>query len=99
MEAIYLDNAATTPLHPQVREKMDFALKEHFANPSSLHCLGLAVEEQLDKARSEVADLLAVDSNRIFFTSGGTEANNLAIQGSNIRGRLLVSPVEHPSVR
>lgn len=99
MDQIYLDNAATTPLHPQVRKTIAAALEEYFANPSSLHSLGLAVEEQLDKARSEVADLLAVDSNRIFFTSGGTEANNLAIQGSNIRGRLLVSAVEHPSVR
>lgn len=101
MEDIYLDNAATTPLHPQATKAMSWAMEEGFANPSSLHRLGVEIEAQLDKAREEVAGLLAVKPEGVFFTSGGTEANNLAIQGAlnSNRGRLLVSAVEHPSVR
>ncbi len=100
MPEIYFDNAATTPLHSQVAGAMTLAL-QYFANPSSLHRLGLEAEKRNQASRRQVAEFLGVSPDAIFFTSGGTEANNLAIQGAlqRPRGRLLASRVEHPSVR
>lgn len=96
-----MDNAATTPLHPQVKQAMTEAM-DYYANPSSLHHLGAEVEKMVSRARTQVAGLLHARSGDILFTSGGTEANNLAIKGSlSRRGRperLVTSSIEHPSV-
>lgn len=101
MKESYLDNAATTPLSPTVSEAISAALAL-YANPASLHRLGVEAEKQVDEARVRVARLLGVSPDSLVFTSGGTEANNLAIKGflarSQQRGRLVTSSIEHPSV-
>lgn len=100
--SIYLDHAATSPVAPEVVEAMRQVMVEDFANPSSRHALGLAAERHLQRARRLLGALLGVGPEQIIFTSGGTEANALAILGSARLGRagghLLVSAVEHPSV-
>ncbi len=78
---IYLDNAATTPTDKRVKKAMDDYSKKSFGNPSSLHKEGVLAYEALDKARGQTADFLCVRPDEIVFTSGGTEANNLAILG------------------
>ena len=108
METIYLDHAATTPLDPKVRAAMlphlGEGLDDGFGNPSSRHPIGLAAARALDGARTAVARALGARPKGVVFTSGGTEANNLAVIGlcrSRARhGRhVLVGPTEHPSVR
>jgi cysteine desulfurase len=98
---IYLDNAATTKPHPAVVEAVTRALVTDYGNPSSLHGKGVAAERLLTSARDAVARTLGVDPEAIVFTSGGTEANNLAIHGTlaHTRGRHVVTTtVEHSSV-
>jgi len=99
---IYLDHNATTPLDPAVLEAMLPFLKEHFGNPSSTHPSGRVARAAIDEARHQVATLLGAQPEEILFTSGGTEANNLAIHGvaaARPRGRHLVtSVVEHPAI-
>jgi cysteine desulfurase len=101
---IYLDHSATTPVDPRVAEAMARCLTEVFGNPSSVHGFGQQARAAVDRARREVAALINARPNEIIFTSGGTEANNLAIrgvcQGSTALGRHVVtSSIEHPSVR
>lgn len=79
---IYLDNAATTPIDPQVLEAMLPVMTEFFGNPSSIHGHGRKVKTMVEKARKIVADLLHTSPSEIFFTSGGTEADNTAIYSS-----------------
>jgi cysteine desulfurase len=104
MRQIYLDYNATTPVAPSVQEAMLPFLAEHFGNPSSAHALGRAAQEALADARSQVANLIGCDSAEIVFTSGGTESNNLALQGVLMRsgigagGHLVISAFEHASV-
>ena len=76
---IYLDNAATTPVHPDIAKTVMECMVNDYGNPSSLHRLGLNAEKKLKAAREELAMALGVNADGIFFTSGGTEANNLAI--------------------
>ncbi len=100
---IYLDNCATTKTRKEVLEKIYKSMVEDFANPSSLHRLGLKSEKALEESRSIIADFLQVKDKEIFFTSGGTESNNIAIQSIiNNRKRfgkhLISSKIEHPSV-
>lgn len=76
---VYLDNAATTPLDPEVLETMMPLMKEHFGNPSSIHAYGRKTRSAIETARKTVAKLLNVTPAEIFFTSGGTEADNMAI--------------------
>src|SRR5437868_7388065 len=78
---IYLDNSATTPVDPRVVEAMLPYLYGKFGNASSIHFFGQEARSAVDKARHQVADLLNARPNEIVFTSGGTEANNLAIRG------------------
>lgn len=98
---IYLDHNATTPVHPEVVEAMLPFLREEFGNPSSRHIFGQKAHAAVEKAREQVATLLGCEGGEILFTSGGTEANNLAIRGtldpSNLRRRIVTSVVEHPA--
>jgi cysteine desulfurase len=98
---IYLDFNATTPIEPDVVEAMLPFLREHFGNPSSSHALGLKAKRAVDTAREKVAALIGAEPDEIIFTSGGTEANNLAISGAveaSGRKNIVTSAIEHPSV-
>jgi len=77
---VYFDNAATTPLDPEVLEAMLPYMKDHYGNPSSIHSYGRQTRSAIDNARRSIADHLNVSPSEIFFTSGGTEANNMALQ-------------------
>ena len=101
---IYLDHSATTPVDLRVAAAMARTLTENYGNPSSVHGLGQQARAAVDRARREVATLIGAKANEIVFTSGGTEANNLAIRGlceaAASQGRHIVtSAIEHPSVR
>ena len=78
---IYLDHNASTPLLPEVREAMLPYLGEHYGNPSSPHIYGRIMHDAVERAREQVATLIDCTPGEVFFTSGGTEANNLAIRG------------------
>lgn len=101
---IYLDNSATTPIDPGVVEAMMPYLTEKFGNASSIHFFGQEAKAAVDKARHQVAALINARPNEIVFTSGGTEANNLAIRGlieSNAaRGNHIITcEIEHSAVK
>ena len=101
MEKIYLDHNATTPLHPEVLNAMLPALQDNFGNPSSIHSFGRSARVQVDEAREKVARLIGASSSEIIFTSGGTEANNLALLGVALKDKekkIITSKTEHPSV-
>jgi len=99
---IYMDNAATTkPSEAAVKAMLDAA--ENFGNPSSLHRLGMGGEKIVKASRATIASILGVNAKNIYFTSGGTEANNTAIIGYALANQkkgkhLITSTVEHPSV-
>ena len=98
-----MDYAASTPVRSEVFEKMKPYFSEYFGNPSSIYEFGQMARRALDKARFQVSDILHCSPNEIFFTSGGTESNNLAIQGItekyNIYGKHIVTTkIEHASV-
>jgi cysteine desulfurase len=100
---VYLDHAATTPVAPEVRAAMLPFLGEVFGNPSSAHATGRAARVAVDEARERVAQALGCAANEVVFTSGGSEADNLAIRGALDRhagrGRhLVVTAVEHDAV-
>jgi cysteine desulfurase len=101
---VYLDHSATTPADPRVVAAMLPYLTEKFGNASSVHGFGQEARAAVDRARREVATLIGARANEIVFTSGGTEANNLAIRGicenaEPDRRHLITSAIEHPSVR
>ena len=100
---VYLDNSATTPVDSRVAAAMSRAVVETFGNASSVHGFGQQARAAVDRARREVAGLIGAKQNEIVFTSGGTEANNLAIRGlcepAASHGRhIITSAIEHPSV-
>ncbi|KAB7733005.1 aminotransferase class V-fold PLP-dependent enzyme [Rudanella paleaurantiibacter] len=100
-DSVYLDNAATTRLDPEVLEAMLPLMTEQFGNPSSIHSHGRRVRSAIEKARKTVASLLNTSPAEIFFTSGGTEADNTAIMGSiETYGitHAITSPLEHHAV-
>jgi cysteine desulfurase len=104
MHRVYLDHSATTPTDPRVVEAMLPYLTEKFGNASSVHLFGQEARAAADRARRQVAKLIGARANEIVFTSGGTEANNLAIRGvcelAEPHGRhIITSAIEHPSVR
>ncbi len=103
MDYIYLDYNATTPIRPEVKAAMLPYLDEKFGNPSSTHWYGVQAKLALEQARSQIAGMLGCDADDIIFTSGGSEANNLAIKGYAFahqhRGRhIITSQIEHPAV-
>jgi len=103
MRRVYLDNAATTPLLPEVREAMLPYLEESFGNPSSLHDWGDGARGAIEEARVQVAQLIGADAEEIIFTGSGTESNNFAVKGlalaQQAKGKhVVVSAIEHFSV-
>ncbi len=103
MDLIYLDYNATTPVAPAVREAMLPYLENQYGNASSSHALGRAAHQAVEQAREQVAALLEAAPEEIVFTSGGTEANNLAIKGVAFthwdrKGHFVISALEHPAV-
>lgn len=100
---IYFDNSATTKVHPEVLNTFVTVNEKFWANPASIHTFGHQTNELLQSAREQIADILKTSSEKIFFTSGGTESNNLAIFGLahkyKHRGKhVLISEIEHPSI-
>ena len=103
MERVYLDHNATTPLDPRVLEAMRPWLEGRFGNASSLHWFGQRARAAVEDARAQVASVVGASPAEIVFTSGGTEADNLALRGvaaaaESRRRKVLVSAVEHPAV-
>lgn len=99
----YFDNAATTPIDPRVADAMKPYFSEVYGNPSSLHYHGRLAKEALEDARKVIAASVGADASEVVFTSGGTEANNLAIIGTALanrdRGRhIVISTIEHASI-
>lgn len=102
-EIIYLDNAATSKVYPEVLESFNQISLKHFANPSSIHKFGQESNRLLDKSREQILSLLNLKNHEVIFTSGATEANNLAIKGyalanKNRGNHIITSASEHPSV-
>jgi cysteine desulfurase len=103
LRKVYLDNAATTPLLPEVREAMMPYLADIFGNPSSLHDWGDGAREAISSAREQVAALIGANADEIIFTGSGTESNNFAVKGlalaqQNKGKHVVVSAIEHFSV-
>lgn len=104
MQRIYLDNSATTPIDPRVVEAMLPFLTDKFGNASSIHFFGQEARGAVDRARHQVAALINARPNEIVFTSGGTEANNLAIRGilenqKQAPLHIVTTVLEHPAVK
>ena len=100
---IYLDNAATAKVDPEVLDSYNQITLKYFANPSSIHSLGQAASRLLEKSREQILNVLKLTHHEVIFTSGATEANNLAIKGycfaNRSRGNHIITSVsEHPSV-
>ena len=103
MDRIYLDYAATAPVLPEVLDAMLPFFVNRYGNPSGIHGEGRDTRRALEQARREVAQALGAESSEICFTSGGSESDNLAIQGTAfvLRGKgnhLITSRIEHPAV-
>jgi len=103
MQHIYLDHAATSPMHPDVVESMIPFMTEAFGNPSSIHFFGRKSRHAIDEARQTIAGSINAKPNEIVFTSGGTEADNLAIIGTAIKMQgkgkhIITSAIEHHAV-
>jgi cysteine desulfurase len=98
---VYLDNNATSPLHPEVVEAMLPFITEPVANPSSMHEMGRFARSAIEAARDQVAGYFGAAANQVIFTSGGSEANNLMLKGQvdqNDPRPLVSSLIEHPSI-
>ena len=103
MREAYLDNSATTRVCPEAAERAVRVMTETYGNPSSLHTKGLEAERELKSARVSVARLLSCEPREVYFTSGGTEANNLALFGAayarrRLGNRIVTTAIEHSSV-
>ncbi|MES2123297.1 MAG: cysteine desulfurase family protein [Gemmatimonadota bacterium] len=105
MDPVYLDHAATTPVRPEVLEAMLPFFNASWGNPSSSHRFGRAAKAGLEQAKREVAEALGVEPNQVVFTSGGTEADNLAVIGAALAARahgkpmhVVTSAIEHKAV-
>jgi cysteine desulfurase len=107
IKKVYMDYAATTPVDPDVLKAMLPYFSKVFGNPSSIHSFGVDANEAVEKARKQIAELLHVKPGEVVFTSGGTEADNLAIKGIAFRHKdqrkhagphIITSAIEHPAV-
>jgi len=103
LERIYLDHAATSPVHPAVLDKMTTFMKDYFGNPSSIHSFGRESRREVDEARELLAKSIHADPKEIIFTSGGTEADNLAVIGTALANKekgnhIITTEIEHPAV-
>jgi cysteine desulfurase len=103
LKRVYLDYAATTPVHPEVILAMTPYFAEIWGNPSSIHACGLEARSAIEEARDKIAGLIGAHKDEIFFTSGGTEADNWALQGiasaNRARGNhIITSSIEHHAV-
>lgn len=103
MERVYLDHAATSPVHPDVLEEMIHFMRDVFGNPSSIHSFGRESRRFLDESREIIAKSIQADAKEIIFTSGGTEADNMAIIGTALanadKGKhIITTEIEHPAV-
>lgn len=103
MDIHYLDNAATTRVYPQAAQKAFDVMTQEYGNPSSVHAMGLRAEQLVDEARSSIAQALGCTKSEVYFTSGGTEANNWALMSAfeAVRRRaphVITTGVEHSSV-
>ncbi|RFU65812.1 cysteine desulfurase family protein [Peribacillus glennii] len=103
MERIYLDHAATSPMHPEVIEKMMEVMQQNFGNPSSIHSFGREARHILDESRLLIAGSINAQRNEIIFTSGGTEADNTALIGiansyQNRGKHIITTEIEHHAV-
>ncbi len=104
METVYLDYNSTTPMHEEVVEVMTKHMSETYGNPSSVHRLGQKAKVLMEESREKVANLLGAKSSEIYFTSGGTEADNLAIKGAAYQGlkkdknHVITSLIEHHAI-
>ncbi|RCW66450.1 cysteine desulfurase family protein [Saliterribacillus persicus] len=103
MKQIYLDHAATTPMDPAVIDEMTDSLKNLYGNPSSIHSFGRKARQALDKVRRTTAKVIGADEKEVTFTSGGTEANNLALIGTAFRNKskgnhIITTKIEHHAV-
>ncbi|GIM44663.1 cysteine desulfurase [Collibacillus ludicampi] len=103
MSNIYLDNAATTPVHPSVQEAMEPFLSQTFGNPSSIHRYGRLAKQAIEKAREQVAHAIGAEPAEIVFTSGGTEADNSALIGTVLANRdrgkhIVTTAIEHHAI-
>jgi cysteine desulfurase len=104
VQRIYLDHNATTPVAPDVADRMAAALREEFGNPSSVHHFGQRAKAAMDEARTAVASLIGADAGEVVFTSGGTESDNFAIRGAaealepTGRRHLVTTSIEHEAV-
>ncbi|MBZ2175302.1 cysteine desulfurase [Schnuerera sp. xch1] len=100
---IYLDNCSTTKPREEVIKEMIYALREEYGNPSSLHRLGMNAEKSINKVRQEIANFLRVNKDEIYFTSGGTESNNFAMQSiiekyNRFGKHIITTRIEHSSI-
>lgn len=97
---IYLDNAATTKPKKEVIESVCNGMEEFFGNPSSLHKIGMKAEKKLNECRDDIAKTINCNGEDIYFTSGGSEGNNLILKGILKKGaHLITTPVEHSSIK
>lgn len=100
---IYFDNSATTKINNEVLTEIINTMNNHFANASSLHRLGYEIEQKIVKVKRNLANIINCDEDEIYFTSGGTEANNIAILGvcdayKKYGNKIITTKIEHPSV-
>jgi cysteine desulfurase len=104
VQRIYLDHNATTPLLPAVLDRMTVVLRDQFGNPSSVHHFGQQAKSAIDEARTDVANLIGAEPSEVLFTSGGTEADNIAIRGATEaleaagKRHVIASAIEHEAV-
>jgi cysteine desulfurase len=101
---IYLDHAATTPIHDTALEVLVNVSKHYYGNPSSLHDIGAEAKQLLDAGRRTIAKIIQAETEEIIFTGGGSESNQLAIKAllsasDSSRNHIITSEVEHSSVR
>ena len=99
MKKIYFDHSATTPISQDILDHMFKILKENYGNPSSIHQFGQSSRALIENARRQIALAIGASPKEIFFTSGGTESNNIVIKNILQPGdHLIISSIEHPAI-